>query len=154
VYKHGVCDKISLVVEHIRITKQHLTMGRVVREASCPWGKLSVGRVVRGTNCPWGKLSVGRTVRWANCPWGELSVKRTVGELSVGRTVRGANCPRGELSSGASFDGANFDGASIDGASFDGRVVREPSCRLLTVFCLGQHRPIIKYSRDYQQYST
>jgi hypothetical protein len=31
-----VCDKISLVVEHIRMNNQHLTMGRVIREESCP----------------------------------------------------------------------------------------------------------------------
>jgi hypothetical protein len=74
------CDTISLAVEPIRITEQHLTMGRVVYGASCPWGELSVGR-----------LSVGRTVRGASCR--EASCR--------GTSFDGASFD------GASFDGAS-----------------------------------------------
>ncbi len=65
-------------------------MGRVVRGAKCPWGKMSVGRIVHGANCPWGEMSVGRNVRGAKCPWGEMSVGRdVVGRVVLGRVVLG-----------------------------------------------------------------
>ncbi len=74
-------------------------MGRVVCEASCPWGKfswgeLSTGRVVNGTSCPWGELSLGQVVHGASCPWGELSVGRVVvGRVVHGASFDGASCP-------------------------------------------------------------
>jgi hypothetical protein len=81
-----------------------LSMGRVVRRASCPWGELSegrvvMGRVVHGASCPWGELSLGRVVPGASCPWGELSMGRVVpGASCRGASFDGASCPLGELS--------------------------------------------------------
>jgi hypothetical protein len=100
----------KLFFDSVHIPWGELSMGRVVRGASCPWGKLSVGQIVRGANCPWDEMSVGRNVCGAKCLWGEMS---------VGRNVCGASC-RGASCHGASCHGASFDRASCLGASGPG----------------------------------
>jgi hypothetical protein len=73
-------------------------MGRVVHEASCPWGELS-----------WGELSMGLVVPGASCPWGELSMGRVVvWRVLMGRVVRGT-----------SFDGASDPGTTYSDCSED-----------------------------------